>query len=157
MAHLEIGVLNFIVGKLFASAKTTRTGGISPVAFLAVLCSFSTGVWLYMILSAPHSISEIFIPDKGVHSDFILHTRRALQLDELSGFASSFVWLLYSLLELRAAGIEGKRIILPVVLFPIMLACLGPGSTFALGWYWKETLIQAGNVAVPRRRKYRNH
>lgn len=150
MAHLEIGVLNFIIGKLFASSKITRTGGIPPVAFLAVLCSVSTGVWLYMILSAPHVTSEIFVPVKGVHSDFIFHTRRALQLDELSGFASSFAWLFYSFLDLWAAGIEGKRMVLLVVLFPIMLACLGPGSTFALGWYWKETLIQAGNAVVPK-------
>lgn len=153
MAHLEIGVLNFIVGRLFstfASAGTIRAGGISSAIFLAGLCSVSTGVWLYMILSAPFSIWEVFVPDKGMHSDFILHTRRALQLDELSGFASSFAWLFYSLLDLWAAGIVGKKMILPVALFPIVFVCLGPGSAFALGWYWKETLIQAGNVAVPK-------
>lgn len=153
MAHLEIGVINFIVWRLFssfASAGTTRTGGISPAALLAGMASVSTGIWLYMILTAPHSIRKIFVTDKVVHSDFILHTRRALQLDELSGFASSFAWLLYSFLDLWAAGTEAKKIILPVALSPAVLACLGPGSTIALGWYWKETLIQAGNVVVTK-------
>ena len=74
MAHLEIGVLNLIVGRLFSAltlAKSTRSGGISPVAFLAVLGSVSTGVWLYTLLSAPYRISQMFVPDKGGHSDFI--------------------------------------------------------------------------------------
>lgn len=149
MAHLEIGVLNLIVAvvfSIFTSAKTTRTGGASPAVLLAVLGSVSTGVWLHTILPAPYSISDIFVPDQGGHSDFISHTRWALQLDELSGFASSFIWLVYSLLDLRAAGIERKYTILPVALFPLMIVCLGPGSAFALGWYWKEVLIHAGMV-----------
>ncbi|KAG6356735.1 hypothetical protein INS49_014609 [Diaporthe citri] len=136
MAHLEIGVLNFIVARLSSTvspAKTnSRTGAVSLESFLAVLGSVSSGVWIYMLLSAPHSISETFALESGVHSDFISHTRWALQADEVFAFASSFLWLLYSLLDLGFAGIEGKKIIIPVVLFPIVVACLGPGSAFAL-------------------------
>lgn len=155
MAHLEIGVLNFIIGRLFSmstSAKTNRNGGVSPAVFLIVLSSVSTGVWLYTNRSAPYPISEIFFPDQGRHSDFIPHTRSALQLDELSGFAGCFVWLFYSFVDLWAAGIEGKySLVFPVALFPLVLAYLGPGSAFALGWYWKETLIGAGMVKRSKR------
>lgn len=155
MAHLEIGVLNLIVWGLFSmftSAKTTRNGGVSPAKFLVVLGSVSTGVWLYAKFSAPYPMSDIFVPDQGGHSDFILHTRWALQLDELSGFASCFIWLFYSFLDLWAAGIEGKYSwVLPVALFPVVLACLGPGSAFALGWYWKENLIGSGMVKRSKR------
>lgn len=150
MAHLEIGVLEFIVARLWStvsSAKTnSRTGAVSLVTFLAVFGSVSSGVWIYTLLSAPHSISEIFALERVVHSDFISHTRWALQADEVFAFASSFLWLLYSLMDLGVAGIEGKIVIIPVALFPIVVACLGPGSAFALGWYWRETLIQGGKV-----------
>lgn len=150
MAHLEIGVLNFIVSRLssiVSLGKTnSRTGAVSPVAFLAAFCAISSGVWIYTLLSAPYSISEIFALERVVHSDFISHTRWALKADEVFAFASAFLWLSYSLLDLGVAGIEGRKIIIPVVLFPIVVACLGPGSAFALGWYWRETLIQAGKA-----------
>lgn len=150
MAHLEIGVLNFIVARLSSivssAGTTTRTGSVSPVAFVAAFCLVSSGVWIYTVLSAPHSISEIFALERVVHFDFISHTRWALQADEVFAFANAFLWLLYSLLDLGVAGTEGMKIIISVALFPIVVACLGPGSAFALGWYWRETLIQAGKV-----------
>lgn len=154
MAPLEVGVLNFIVAKLsssFSSAQiTTHTSRISPAAFLAVMGSVSSGVWVHMLMSAPRPLSEIFVPDTGADtSNFVLHTRWAVQVDEMFAFAGSFLWLLYSLLDLGVAGISAKRIIIPVAVFPIVVACLGPGSAFALGWYWKETLILAGETKGP--------
>lgn len=98
------------------------------------------------LLSAPHSIAEMFALKRVVHSDFISHTRWALQADEVFAFVSSFLWLLYSLLDLRVAGIKGEKVIIPIAVFQIVVACLGPGSAFALGWCWRETLIQAGEV-----------
>lgn len=143
-------MLNFIVARLssivLSARTTTRTGSVSPVAFVAAFCLVSSGVWIYKVLSAPHSISEIFALERVVHFDFISHTRWALQADEVFAFASAFLWLLYSLLDLGVAGTEGMKIIIPVAVFPIVVACLGPGSAFALGWYWRETLLQAGKV-----------
>lgn len=150
MAPLEFGVLNFILARLSwatSSARATaHNGSISHAAFLAVMGSISSAVWFYTLLFAPHSLQEIFAPDMGVHSDFISHTRLGLQADEISAFAGSFLWLLYSLVDLGVSGISGKHTIVPVALFPIVVLCLGPGSAFALGWYWRETLIQAGGA-----------
>lgn len=155
MAPLEVGVLNFIVARLSSAASSARTtahnGGISPAAFLAVMGSISSAVWFYMLIFAPHSLPEIFAPDMGVHSDFISHTRLGLQADEISAFAGSFLWLLYSLVDLgRVPGISAKHTIIPITLFPIVVVCLGPGSAFALGWYFRETLIQAGGAKSPK-------
>lgn len=148
MAPLEIGFLNFIVVRLWSTVTSARTTTcisiVSPMTFLAVLSTVSSGVWLYTLFSAPHSISEIFVPDIGAHSDFISHTRLGLHADQISAFASCFLWLIYSLLDLGISGLSGKRMILPIALFSIAIAFLGPGSAFALGWYWKETLMQAG-------------
>ncbi|KAI3392214.1 hypothetical protein diail_6075 [Diaporthe ilicicola] len=152
MAPLWIGVLNFIAARLSSavpSLKTLRTSS-SPTTLLAVLGSISSAVWIYTLTSSPHSISELFVPDKEAQFDFILHTRQALQSDEVYVFAGSFLWLLYSLLDLHTSGVAGRKFIVPVVLLPITAACLGPGSAFSLGWYWREALLQASETKVSK-------
>lgn len=140
MAPLEVGVLNFVVARLSSATSSARAtahnGGVSPAAFLDVMGSISSAVWLYTLLFAPHSLSEIFAPNMGAHSEFISHTRLGLQADEISAFAGSYLWLLYSLVDLRGfPGILAKHTIVPVALFRTVVVCLGPGSAFALGWY----------------------
>lgn len=98
MAPLWIGILNFVAAGLssaFSSAKTPRTS--SPGVLLGVLGSISSAVWLYTLISSPHPISELFIPEGNEQFDFILHTRLALQSDEVYIFAASFLRLLEAL------------------------------------------------------------
>ncbi|RDW72366.1 FAD-dependent oxidoreductase [Aspergillus mulundensis] len=66
---------------------------------------------------------------------------RFLKFDELIASASGFVWLALRFRELEAAGAR-----VPWVKgccgFAASLVTLGPGATFALGWGWREEVME---------------
>lgn len=78
----------------------------------------------------------------AAQTDFIPLARRALQFDEICTFSGSFLWLLYSILDLGTAEVSRGNLITKVALLPILVYSIGPGATFALGWYWRETLLE---------------
>lgn len=143
MAPLWIGIINWVVArfytKLFSQKGQSLATG-SPRVVLVVLAILSAGVWAYIILMSSAPLLTIFWPRWSAQSDFVLHTRQALQYDELCGFGSSFLWLLYSLFSLRI-----RDATIALVILPIAIAAVGPGATFILGWLWRESILQSVN------------
>ncbi|KAI0017121.1 hypothetical protein F4780DRAFT_756837 [Xylariomycetidae sp. FL0641] len=139
LTPLWIGLGNVLLTRLMGSAK-----GSSPKPLLLLLGLASSGVWLYTVLYSPYSLGTLFVPQAGPQSDFMLHARKALQTDELSAFSSSFLWLAYSFFDLQSAGLVGNEWMLYVASLPIVTICVGPGTAFLLGWYWREMTIVKG-------------
>lgn len=143
MAPLWIGIINWLAARVYTKVfspegKSPATG--SPRTILVLLGVLSGGVWGYIILMSSTPLSTIFWPKWSAQSDFVLHTRQALQYDELCGFGSSFLWLLYSLFSLRI-----RDAAIALVFLPIAIAAVGPGATFILGWLWRESILQSMN------------
>lgn len=142
MSPLWIGVANSLLGSLSAAVPGLNHGVLfSPSSLLAVMCAISSSIWAYTLCSSPYSLSHMFIPDSTVYSEFIGHTRKALQCDEVFSFGSSFLWLIYMFVDLYAAGLIGIGSLIVSSLLPLVAAVTGPGTAFVLGWRWREQVI----------------
>jgi hypothetical protein len=93
-------------------------------------------------MSSEYSLSMIFLPDMSVQSEFVPHTRRALQMDEIYVFASSFLWLAYQFFDLHLAGLTGNDWLIPVAVLPVASVLVGPGTAFTVGWFWRESILE---------------
>ena len=142
LAPLRIGVFNFV------SAKVTSGFATSPRIVLVSLGSISATVWVYTLAGSPHPISEMFFPQAGIPNDLVSQARRAFQLDEIFAFAGCYLWLLYSFVDLRFAGAGGPSLLMIFALFPILLMAIGPGATFAAGWYLRERALTSSQKAA---------
>lgn len=146
MSPLWLGIANSllcsITARLGASALRNNIF-TSPRSLLVCMCAISSAVWVYTLYSAPFPLADIFIPDSEVHSDFIGHTRKAMQCDEVYSFGSSFLWLLYMFFDMYAAGLVGMGSLAASCCLPLLAAVTGPGSAFALGWYWREQVLSS--------------
>lgn len=80
-----------------------------------------------------------------VQTGFIEHTRRAFQCDEVFGFASSYLWLLYMFVDLYSAELIGTSSLFGCATLPVVALVTGPGTAFALGWFWRETILQSSD------------
>ncbi|RYP43177.1 hypothetical protein DL768_010050 [Monosporascus sp. mg162] len=140
-----IGVSNLLLskifGRLFLFPKTAASR--SPKLLVSVLGLISTGVWAYTLLYSPYPISTLFVPVAEVQSEFVAHTRKALQADELAVFGSSLLWLAYSFFDLHTAGILGSNWMYHIALLPVIAVCEGPGAAFAVGWYQRERALSS--------------
>ncbi|KAI1370788.1 hypothetical protein F4677DRAFT_437494 [Hypoxylon crocopeplum] len=137
-----IGFGNVLLTRVVGGLSRARNSLFaSPKLLLAILGLASSGVWIYTILYSPYPLATLFIPQAGSQSEYVLHARKALQADELSVFAASFLWLVYSLFDLHSAGIVGNEWLFYVGSLPVVTACVGPGAAFLLGWYWRETAL----------------
>lgn len=116
---------------------------LSPKPMLFALGLISFGVWGYTLLFSPHSISTLFLPEAGPQSGLVLHTRKALQADEVGLYVATFLWLAYSFLDLYIAGFVGIASLLFVAILPVVTACIGPGAAFVLGWYVRERVFDS--------------
>lgn len=144
MSPLWLGVANSLLCSIGGGVPAFRNSALlSPRALLVSMCAISTTVWVYTLYSAPYSLADIFIPDSGVYSDFIRHTRKALQCDEVFSFGSSFLWLLYMFVDMYTAGLIGMGSVAVSCFIPLMSTVAGPGSAFALGWYWREHFLSS--------------
>lgn len=143
MSPVWIGMLNLATAKVASAFSLSRESRLvaSPQMILGVLGSLSAAVWQYSLAYSPHSISELFLPELAAPADFLPQVRRGFQFDEICTFVGSFLWLLYSILDLGTAEVSGGDLITKVALLPILVYSIGPGATFALGWYWRETLL----------------
>lgn len=143
MSPLWIGTLNLATAKLASAFSISRESALvaSPQMILGVLGSLSAAVWQYTSVYSPHPASELFLPETAAQAGFVPLVRRGLQFDEICVFSSSFLWLLYSVLNLGTAEVGGGNLLTKIALLPILVYSIGPGATFALGWYWRETLL----------------
>lgn len=136
-----IAIFNILFTQAGRLLRPENTISVSPKTMLSILGSISAGVWVYTLIASPHSISTIFIPEADAQSEFIQHTRKALQADELGAFLASFLWLAYSFFDLHIAGLVDNSWLFYAASIPIVTICVGPGAAFILGWYWRENLI----------------
>lgn len=142
MSPLWIGVANSLLGSLNVAVPGSKRSVLSsPSCLLAVMCVISSSIWASTLCSSPYSLSHVFIPDSTVYLDFIGHTRKALQCDEVFSFGSSFLWLIYMFFDLYAAGMVGTGSLIVCSLLPFVAAVTGPGTAFVLGWCWRERVI----------------
>ncbi|KAH9906893.1 hypothetical protein F4778DRAFT_603171 [Xylariomycetidae sp. FL2044] len=147
MTPLWIGIFNTALSSVTAGVSALNKSALfSPRYLLAVMGAVSTAVWVYTLYSAPHPASALFIPDSQVFTDFIRHTRKALQCDEVFAFGSSFLWLIYMFVDLYAAELIGIESLVASALLPLLSAATGPGSAFALGWYWREQVLSSSKA-----------
>lgn len=144
MSPLWIGVANTLLCSLTASVTASRSSVLtSPLPLLTGMCAVSSSVWAYTYYSSPYPLSDVFIPDFAVYSDFARHTRKALQCDEVFSFGSSFLWLIYMFFDLHAAGLVGVGSLAVSALLPLVAAVTGPGTAFVIGWYWREQVLSS--------------
>lgn len=146
MTPLWLGVANSLLCAMARAVggRSLRSSAIaSPGLLLLCMCGISSGIWVYTLRSAPFSTAEIFIPDSGVYSDFIQHTRKAMQCDEVFSFGGSFLWLLYMFFDMYSAELIGVGSLAVSCVIPLLTAVTGPGTAFALGWYWREQILSA--------------
>ncbi|KAI1496169.1 hypothetical protein F5X99DRAFT_401178 [Biscogniauxia marginata] len=122
--------------------RSSKTALLTSTKFLlAALGSISAVVWVYTLLLSPYPMSTLFLPVREVQSEFVAHARKAFQADELGLFSSSFLWLVYSFLDLYTSGLLGNDWLYQVALIPITTAFAGPGVAFTVGWYLRERAL----------------
>lgn len=142
MSPLWLGLANSLLCSMAGGIPALKNSFLaSPRALLAFMCAISSTIWVYTLLYAPFSLSDVFIPDSAVYSDFVGHTRKALQCDEVYSFGSSFLWLLYMFSDMYTAGLIGMGSLVVSCFIPFVAAVAGPGTAFALGWYWRERVL----------------
>jgi len=107
------------------------------------MSTISSGVWIYTFVYCEYSFSSLFLPKGGAQDDFMGHMRRALQFDEIFIFSSGFLWLGYLFWDLHSAGFIGSDWVIKAAFLPVLVAVAGPGTAFAAGWYWRESVLQS--------------
>lgn len=143
MTPVWVGIVNFVLAETLGRTSLRATKHGPPKVLLGTMCLVSSGVWLYTLTHCGYSLSTIFLPEKAAQHDFVGHMRRALQFDEISVFTSSFLWLAYLLWDVNSAGLVGDDWTIKAATLPFLIAAVGPGSAFALGWLWRENLLQS--------------
>ncbi|KAL5321484.1 hypothetical protein ACEPPN_009442 [Leptodophora sp. 'Broadleaf-Isolate-01'] len=119
---------------------------ILPFAFL------SASIWLYTLATSPHSLSTLFIPAAPVTNTFMPVMRRFLQVDQVSSFGASLLWLTYLFGDLKAEGVVGQNWLVLFAVKAVLMAVVGPGATFALGWLWREEVLAGGKGVEAKKR-----
>ncbi|KUI69855.1 hypothetical protein VM1G_04788 [Cytospora mali] len=148
MSPLWIGIANSLLCSLTASVTTLKSSVLaSPRLLLLVMCAISSSSWIYTLYSSPYPLSDVFIPDSAVYSDFIRHTRKAVQCDEVYSFGSSFLWLIYMFFDLYTAGLVGTGSLFVSAFLPLVATVTGPGTAFVVGWYWREQVLSSHKSA----------
>ncbi|PYH99444.1 hypothetical protein BO71DRAFT_313989, partial [Aspergillus ellipticus CBS 707.79] len=102
--------------------------------------------WVHGLRSAPtdSSLLTIFWPGLNGHSSavtsFMDGIARFLQYDQIISMTSGFIWLGLRLRELKQSGASFSWWQVASV-FVGTTAAFGSGAAFALGWGWKEELM----------------
>lgn len=141
LSPLWIGLGNILAGQGICLLGIKRLPSTRSMLFGLGLISL--GVWGYTILYSPYSIATLFFPEAGPQDGLVLHTRKALQADEVGLCVATFLWLVYSFLDLYIAGLVGISSLLFAAVLPVVAVCMGPGATFVLGWYARERVFDS--------------
>ena len=115
------------------------------------LTAVSAVSWIHALRSAPAgtSLTSMFWPGINPNASQVTSLvdgiARFLKYDQLCGMASGFIWLGLRLHELKQSGASFSWLKASGAFLGTTLA-LGPGSAFALGWGWKEELMNRLDV-----------
>ncbi|KAI2638023.1 hypothetical protein GGS26DRAFT_546167 [Hypomontagnella submonticulosa] len=150
LTPLWIGIGNILLTRLTKSLLPKSTIFTSPKLLLVVMGTMSAGAWIYTLIYSPYPLSTIFIPVLDEQVEFIPFVRRVFQVDHVSVFSSSFLWLLYSFVDLGKAGLLEKGWLYNVALLLVLTLSAGPGAAFTFGWYIRERALASakGRPAV---------
>lgn len=140
MSPLWLSITNHVLVK-FMPSSIWRGKFALPNNILIALGFLSTTTWWYMLGRSPYSLTTCFLPQSTAQTEFIAHTRLALQSDEIYSFASSFLWIAYSAWEFWTLGLLAYRDWLFLLLVPAFIICTGPGFAFGLTWIWRESKL----------------
>ncbi|KAI0105079.1 hypothetical protein GGR51DRAFT_202884 [Nemania sp. FL0031] len=144
LVPIWIGLWDVILTTLAPGQKSkpNRRATLAVERHLGVLIGLCAGVWMYMLASAPYSLTTVFVPDGLVHDDLVSHSRLVWQSDFLCTFGSAALSLAYQGVDLYRAGLlNSSDWLLPAVL-PVVAAGGGPGTGLAVAWLWKEMVMQ---------------
>ncbi|RYP79581.1 hypothetical protein DL769_002891 [Monosporascus sp. CRB-8-3] len=141
LTPLWIGAANFLFDQALSFLRLKKSLFTSPAPLLIALGVVSGSVWLYTVLYAPYPLPTLFLPEAEEQFEFVTHTRRALQADELGVVTSSLLWLAYSFFDLYVAGLLESEWLLYAGSLPIVTLCLGPGTAIVVGWYLREKAL----------------
>jgi hypothetical protein len=111
---------------------------------ILAFATISAGVWIYMLLNSPYSLTTKFIPQNlsVINSNFVATMRRHFQISHLSALGSSLMWLVYLFADLKNADLVQQRWTFLLSTGTLITLCLGPGCTLAAGWYWREEILR---------------
>ncbi|KAG4430888.1 hypothetical protein IFR05_013633 [Cadophora sp. M221] len=118
---------------------------VLPFAFL------SAGIWIYTLVNSPYSLSTLFIPTAPVTNTFMPVMRRFLQVDQVSSFGASLLWLTYLFGDLKSESIVGQSWLVLFFVKAVLMVVVGPGATFALEWLWREEVLAGGKVVKAKK------
>lgn len=137
------------VTRMLGLQRAANSNGALPSSAYSlplVLGLISAAVWTGVLLLSPYPLATLFIPAAARQSGFVEHTRRALQLDELSSVAAAFLWLAYLLVDLRLAGLADTTWVQSrSALLPVLCLCVGPGAAFGAGWFMREGRLSSAS------------
>ncbi|KAJ5608953.1 monooxygenase [Penicillium herquei] len=125
------------------------------VAYIG-LAAISGATWIYSLTTAPagSSMTDIFWPGLDGHSapitSFTGGIARFLKYDQIWSMTSSFVWLGLRAKELKKRGAAFSWLNAASAFVGTTLA-FGPGAAFALGWGWREELMNRMSAAEDKR------
>lgn len=108
------------------------------VGMLAIL---SGAIWLYTLISAPFSLTALFLPSREGLQSFAGSIQELLKWDHLYFAGSSLLWIVYVFWDLKKAGMvqQSWAVILSGLAAVTML--FGPGAATAAGWLWREEVL----------------
>ncbi|KAL1857404.1 hypothetical protein Daus18300_010377 [Diaporthe australafricana] len=123
----------------------------SPTFVLLILSLVSAVVWITLLVADPYSLSTLLIPEAGAQVGFVEHSRRALQIDELSSVGAAYLWLVYLFFDLSSAGLADLSwVVTRTALLPMVAVLAGPGAAVAVGWSLRERKLSTVSQNKPQ-------
>lgn len=148
-----IGICFFVAPRIFdLNSPSKRNSYLSSSTFvLLVLSLISAVVWITLLVSSPYSLSTLFIPEAGAQVGFVEHSRRALQIDELSSIGAAYLWLVYLFFDLSSTRLADITwVVTRTALLPVVAVSAGPGVAVAVGWLLREGKLSTVSQNKPR-------
>lgn len=114
-----------------------------------VMITLSLGSYWYMLLCAPFSLSELFVPKYLIEfpKEPLVSIFTIFQYDYILSYATVLLWLAYHFGDLKSAGIcqlSWARILISSV----VIGCLGgPGVLSWVGWLTREEMLASAEHA----------
>lgn len=108
---------------------------------IGTLGVLSAGVWIYTLMNAPVSWSELFVPKWPLPTELVANMRNFVQFDHLFCFGSTFLWLGLLIHDLKVAGMAKTSWITIILTAVAVTAVAGPAAAVGLGWLYREHLL----------------
>jgi hypothetical protein len=138
--RMDVGESTLDQNQSTTSERESNIIGATILAFAAI----SAGVWFYMLLNSPYSLTTTFVPQtlSVTSSNFVSTMRSHFQISHLLALGSSLMWLVYLFADLKNADLVQQGWSFLLSIGALMTLCLGPGCTLAAGWYWREEILR---------------